>query len=73
MCNNNIMDILPLSDNNLNFNTCKFRSADKVEKLIKRCSCQGGDYTLSAYFCNERQIFDVSPEICKECPIYESK
>ncbi len=67
------MDILALSDDNLNFNTCKFRSNEKIDRLVKRCSCQGGDYTVSAYFCNERQILDVTSEICKECPIYESK
>jgi hypothetical protein len=67
------MNIEELNTDSLNFNTCKFRSDEKIDRLIKRCSCQGGDYTISAYFCNERQIFDVSPEICKDCPIYESK
>lgn len=67
------MEISELTDDNLNFNTCKFRSSEKIDRLIKRCSCQGGNYTVSAYLCNERQIFDVTPEICKDCPIYESK
>lgn len=67
------MNIEELNTDSLNFNTCKFRSNEKIDRLVKRCSCQGGNYTISAYFCNERQIFDVNPEICKECPIYESK
>lgn len=67
------MNIEPLNESSDKFNTCKFRSSETVTKTIKRCSCQGGDYTVSAYFCNERQIFDVTTEICKECPIYESK
>jgi hypothetical protein len=67
------MSIEEISPESFNFETCKFRSTEKHERLIKRCSCQGGDYTISAYFCNERQIFDVTPEICKDCPIYESK
>jgi hypothetical protein len=56
-----------------NFNTCKHRSTEEIDKLIKRCSCQGGDYTLKGYYCEIRQIFQVTPEICSECPIYESK
>ena len=67
------MDPQELNENTLNFNTCKFRSNEKINRLVKRCYCRGGDYTISAYFCNEMQIFDVSPEICKECPIYEPK
>ena len=67
------MSIEEINPGNLNFQTCKFRSEDKIDRVIQRCSCQGGNYTISAYFCNERQIFEVSPEICKECPIYQSK
>ena len=28
------------------FETCSFRSGGEVEQLIKRCSCQGGNYTV---------------------------
>ena len=64
------MDIEPISLEPSKFQTCKFRSAEEVEKLIKRCSCQGGNYTIKAYYCEARQIFKISEEICKDCPIY---
>ncbi len=60
--------------NNVNkFDTCKFRSAVETTQIIKRCSCQGGDYELKGYFCEERQIFQVTNEICTSCPVYQAK
>lgn len=67
------MNVEQITSEPSKFQTCKFRSLDEVEKLIKRCSCQGGNYTVKGYYCEARQIFSVSEEICKECPIYESK
>jgi hypothetical protein len=55
------------------FETCGFRSGGKVEQLIKRCSCQGGNYTVKGYFCEKRQIFDVKNGICESCTEYRHK
>jgi len=57
----------------LNFNKCKFRSSEMEERLIKRCSCQGGDYTIKGYVCEARQIFQVTEDICEGCPVFEAK
>lgn len=67
------MSIEQINQDTIKFNTCKFKSTEEIERLVKRCSCQGGDYTVKGYFCETRQIFQVSPEICKDCPIYEAK
>ncbi len=67
------MDIQPITEEPSKFLTCKFRSESETERLIKRCSCKGGDYTARGYYCDARQLFQVTEEICKECPIYESK
>lgn len=67
------MNIEPINNSSMNFNTCKFRSKEPVIQKIKRCSCQGGDYEKAVHVCHERQIFDVTQEICEDCPIYESQ
>jgi hypothetical protein len=67
------MNIEPLNENTLKFNTCKYRSAELEKKLIQRCSCKGGNYTIEGYRCEARQIFQVTLEICNNCPVYESK
>lgn len=55
------------------FNECKHRSAEEESRVIKRCSCQGGDYIEKGYFCNKRQIFKLGPQICEICELFESK
>lgn len=67
------MNIESLNINPNNFDTCKFRSKNEVTKLIKRCSCQGGDYEIKGYYCEERQLFQINKEICSVCPLYHSK
>ena len=67
------MSIEQLSPESINFHTCKFRSEEEQDRLIKRCSCQGGDYNLRGYWCEQRQIFQVTPEICSDCPEYKSE
>lgn len=67
------MSIEEIKSNPSKFQTCKYRSDEELEQLIKRCSCQGGDYTIKGYVCNARQIFQVTEEICEGCPIYEAK
>ena len=67
------MNIEQINENSLNFQTCKFKSNEEVEQHIKRCACQGGDYTIKGYVCEARQIFQVTEEICKDCPVYEAK
>lgn len=54
-------------------NTCRHRSLHEETRLIKRCSCQGGNYYQKGYFCNARQIMGVTPQFCAECPSYASK
>jgi len=58
---------------NSNFDTCRHRSDREISKIIRRCSCQGGNYELKGLFCHKRDIFDVKPDICKICDLYESK
>lgn len=67
------MNIEPLTSESINYHTCKFRSEEPVKRVIKRCSCQGGDYEITDYFCNKREIFGLNYEICKECSLYEPK
>jgi hypothetical protein len=67
------MNIEPIDENSFKFITCKFRSTNPVTQTVKRCSCRGGDYQISAFMCYERDIFQVTEDICKDCDIYESK
>lgn len=54
-------------------NTCIHRSLHEEARLIKRCSCKGGNYYQKGYFCNARQIMGVTAQFCAECTSYESK
>ena len=54
------MSIEKLNPESVNFHTCKFRSEEEQERLVKRCSCQGGDYTSRGYWCEQREIFQVT-------------
>lgn len=67
------MSIDELTPESINFHTCKFRSEEEQDRLIKRCSCQGGDYNLRGYWCEQRQIFQVTQEICATCSEYQNK
>ena len=67
------MDIQTLTDNSYKFYGCKNRSPEEKEVIIKRCSCQGGDYTQKGYQCYKRGIFQVTTEICAECTEYEPR
>jgi hypothetical protein len=55
------------------FDTCKHRSKEQVSKLIKRCSCQGGNYEAKGFMCYKKNIFKVSPGFCEACNEYEVK
>jgi hypothetical protein len=55
------------------FDTCKHRSIDPIKKLIKRCSCKGGDYEQEGFFCLKRQVFNINHQFCSTCEEYESK
>lgn len=55
------------------YNTCIFRSHEEITKIIKRCSCQGGNYEKRGYFCNKKQLFDVDQNDCAECGEYKNK
>jgi hypothetical protein len=46
---------------------CIHRSQDKETKHIRRCNCRGGNYDVSGFFCNKKQLFDVKEENCKDC------
>jgi hypothetical protein len=67
------MNIEPINSDSIKFNTCKFRSENPITQTVKRCSCRGGDYQITAYFCNKRQLFQITEDICKNCEFYESK
>jgi hypothetical protein len=55
------------------FNTCKFKSEELQTKKIKRCSCQGGNYTVSGYSCTKRDIFNIDKYVCLYCIDFEKK
>jgi hypothetical protein len=55
------------------FDMCKHRSTEPVKKIIKRCSCKGGDYVKEGFFCSKRQIFGLNHTFCESCEVYESK
>lgn len=55
------------------FDTCKHRSPGPVKKLVKRCSCQGGNYEKEGFFCTKRQIFNLNHSFCSSCEEYEHK
>jgi hypothetical protein len=67
------MNIEPLTPSDSKFHTCKFRSETPVTRIIKRCSCRGGDYKLTGYYCNKLEIFELSEEFCQNCETYETK
>jgi hypothetical protein len=67
------MNIEPITPNSIKFNTCKFRSEEPIVQTIKRCSCKGGNYQLSGYACYQRQLFQITQDICQNCEVYESK
>ena len=67
------MLIEKLDINSINFHTCKFRSENEREEIVRRCQCQGGDYTIKGYWCEKRQIFQVTEDICAECTEYQHK
>jgi len=66
---NSIENINPSSK----FCTCKHRSPELITRMIQRCSCQGGNYTVTSYECFKREILDVTEEICKNCSEYDPK
>jgi len=55
------------------FDTCKHRSVDVIKKIVKRCSCQGGNYEKEGFFCSKLQIFGINHSFCETCQEYESK
>ena len=66
-----------MSDNNIGgeekFENCKHKSAEQKTVTIKRCSCQGGDYTDTGYECLSRKIFKIYASICQYCYMFERK
>jgi hypothetical protein len=62
-----------LTSDSFNFHTCRHRSDSEIEKLVKRCSCQGGNFLVKGYWCEKRELFQVTEGICSECQVYESK
>lgn len=60
-------------DENKKFDTCLYRSLNEVTHVIKRCSCQGGNYEKKGFFCNKKQVFDINKEFCEYCEEYQSK
>jgi len=55
------------------FDSCRHRSAEPISKVVRRCSCQGGDYEDKGFFCNRRSIFKIDRNFCEYCELYESK
>lgn len=64
--------ILP-ENNSTKFDDCKHRSKEEITKVIKRCSCQGGDFETKGFFCFKRNIFKVEKGFCDSCNEFESK
>jgi hypothetical protein len=67
------MDIQELTNDSYKFYNCRHRSEEEREVIIKRCSCQGGNYTDKGWFCNKRNIFKINTTTCAECQEYEPK
>jgi hypothetical protein len=67
------MNTEPLTPSDSKFYNCKFRSETPITKIIKRCSCRGGNYSLTGYYCNKLEIFELSEEFCQNCETYEPK
>jgi hypothetical protein len=65
--------ILMPSETSNKFDTCRHRSPQEITKMIKRCSCQGGNYAEKGFLCLKRSIFKVEPNFCQACDQYESK
>jgi hypothetical protein len=55
------------------FDSCKHRATEPTKTIIKRCSCQGGNYEKEGYFCYKRQIFGINHSFCESCEEYEPK
>lgn len=55
------------------FESCRHRSSEELTKIIKRCSCQGGNYTEKGFYCNKRSIFKVDQNFCQSCDQFEAK
>jgi hypothetical protein len=66
-------EIQEMTNPNSKMNTCVHRSAVLRERVIKRCTCKGGDYTIRSYSCEKRQIIELSDSICERCPLYSPK
>ena len=66
------VQIVPPDLNN-KFNTCRHRSQEKMTRIIKRCSCQGGNYTEEGFYCNRRSIFKIDQHFCQSCDQFEHK
>jgi hypothetical protein len=60
-------------DGRYKFINCIHRSTDLVSKIINRCKCSGGDYTDRGFYCNKKNIFKVTPEICEYCTEFNNK
>lgn len=60
-------------DESQKFDTCTHRSLNEVTHIIKRCSCRGGNYEMKGFFCNKKQIFDITKQFCESCEEYQSK
>ena len=67
------MEFDKLNENTVKYKGCNYKSTELHKKVIQRCSCQGGNQTVEGYFCEKREIFKVTPEICEACPVYETR
>jgi hypothetical protein len=65
-------DLLRVNRGESKFTNCKFRSTEMLIKSVKRCACQGGTHNISGYQCSKRDIFNVGPEVCTFCNVFES-
>jgi hypothetical protein len=52
------------------FNSCRFKSKDKIKKNVKLTCCSKGK-EVEGYNCEKRGIFPLSPKQCNDCKVYE--
>ena len=54
------------------FNTCQFRTAERITKRIAG-GCCGQSRELTEFACDQLQIFPLAPVTCANCDVYVCK
>jgi DNA gyrase inhibitor GyrI len=66
-------EIAKITEGQLRMDACRFRSEETEKRVVNRCQCKGGPYTVESYSCKKRNIAHVQEQHCKECPFFKSR